>query len=243
MPKPPDPYAEIAALITRHTAVDGEFSTAIGGLFFSRRSSPTQALHTAQWPCFALVAQGAKSLTLGEQVFHYGVGDYLLMSLDLPVASRVTQASTRAPNLGLGLAIDPLRLADLLRRVPIPRPPSAADGMRSVAVNAAPPELLDASLRLLRLLDTPADIAALAPLIEEEILYRLLTGPDGARLLYIASAESRSNRVGKAVDWLRGNFAKPLRIPELAEHVGMSESSLHHHFKAVTALTPVQYQK
>jgi AraC-like DNA-binding protein len=242
-PSMPDSYSEIASLIARHAPVDGEFRTAIPHLFFSRRSSPTQPLHTAQWPCFALVAQGAKSLTLGEEVFRYGVGDYLLMALDLPVASRVTQASQRVPNLGLGMAIDPARLAELLRRVRMPRPPAAAEGMRGVAVNAASLELLDATLRLMRLLDRPADITALSPLIEEEILYWLLTGPDGARLLHIASSESRSHRVGKAIDWLRGHFSEPLSIQKLAEHVGMSESSLHHHFKAVTALTPVQYQK
>ena len=239
----PDRYAEIATLIARHAPADGQTSTALGSLFFGRCSSPTQPHYAAQWPCFALLAQGEKTLTLGGEELRYGIGDYLLMSVDLPVVSRVTQASEDQPSLGLGMAIDPVRLADLLRRVPLPTLPAAVDGLRGVTVSKAPPDLLDAVVRMLRLLDRPADIPALAPLIEEEILYRLLTGPDGARLLAIVSAESRSHRVGKAVDWLRQHFAEPLRIEDLAAHVGMSESSLHHNFKAVTALTPMQYQK
>jgi AraC-like DNA-binding protein len=242
MNQPLDPYQEIASIITRFASVDGEYQTAIDFLFISKKSLPTQPLPTAQWPCFALVAQGAKTLTLGAEVFHYGVGDYLLMALDLPVVSQVTEASAALPNLGIGMAIRAERLAELLGRIRIPRP-LAADGMRGVAVNNATPALLDATVRLMRLLDHPDDIAALAPLIEQEILYHLLCGADGPRLLQIAMAESQSNKVAKAVTWLRENFARPLRIEELAERVGMSESSLHHHFKAITALTPMQYQK
>ena len=238
-----DRYAEIAALIARHAPADGQASTAIGSLFFGRCSTPSQPHHAAQWPCFALLAQGEKILTLGNDDYRYGVGDYLVTSVDLPIVSRVTVASAASPSLGLGMAIDGVRLTELLRRVRAPQAAAAGDGLRGVTVNRAPPELLDAVIRLLRLLDSPHDIAALAPLVEEEILYRLLTGPDGGRLLAIASADSRSHRVGKAVDWLRRHFAEPLRIEDLASHVGMSESSLHHNFKAVTALTPMQYQK
>jgi len=239
----PDRYAEIASLIARHAPADGQASTAIGNLFFGRCSTPTQPHHAAQWPCFALLAQGEKILTLGSDDYTYGVGDYLVTSVDLPVVSRVTVASEAAPSLGLGMAIDGVRLTELLRRVPAPPAQAAGDGLRGLTVNRASAELLDAVIRLLRLLDRPQDIPALAPLVEEEILYRLLSGPDGGRLLAIVSADSRSHRVGKAVDWLRHHFAEPLRIEDLASHVGMSESSLHHNFKAVTALTPMQYQK
>jgi AraC-like DNA-binding protein len=233
----------MSSIIARFTGSDGEFHTAIGNLFFNRRSSPSQPLHTAQWPCFALVAQGAKSLTLGDEVFDYGVGDYLVVSLDLPVVSRVTRATTKNPHLGLGMAIDNARLREVLERVSVPSAAAAVYATRGVAVHTAPPELLDAALRLLRLLDTPKDIPAIAPLIEQEILYRLLTGPYGQTLLRIAALDSPSNKIANAIAWLRQNYMHQLRIEELAGHVGMSASSLHHHFSAVAAMTPMQYQK
>jgi hypothetical protein len=197
-----------------------------------------QPLHTSQKPCFGLVLQGEKSLTLGGEVYHYGVGDYLVVSLDLPVLSQVTQASETTPLLGLGMAIDPDRLKHVMGSAS-PRSTIPPDETLGVAVNKASPELLDASLRLLRLLDAPHDVPALAPLIEEEILYRLLTGPVGPRLRQIAITETPSNRIAAAVAWLKENFMHPLRIEELADRVGMSVSSLHHHFKAVTAMTPM----
>jgi AraC-like DNA-binding protein len=240
---PLDPYREMASIIARFATSDGEYPTAIGSLFLSRRSSPTQPVHTAQWPCFALVVQGAKSLGLGPELYRYGVGDYLVVSIDLPVASRVTEARAEKPHLGLGMAIAPDRLKEVLDRLGPVRPALAPDAMRGVAVNTAPADLLDASLRLLRLLDRPHDIAAMAPLVEQEVLYRLLSGPFGARLLQIAMAETPSNRIARAIAWLRRNFMLRLRIEALAEHAGMSVSSLHHHFKAVTAMTPMQYQK
>jgi AraC-like DNA-binding protein len=236
------PHQEIASIIARFATGEGEYLTAIDSLFFARRSSATQPHHTAQWPCFALIVQGAKSLEVGSDVYRYGVGDYLVVSLDLPVVSRVTQASPEAPYLGLGVKIDAQQLKDVMGRL-VTRPAAAPDEMRGVAVNTAPPELVDAALRLLRLLDRPEDIPAMAPLIEQEILYRLLTGPFGPRLLQIAMTETPGNKVAQAIAWLRENFARPLRIEELAERVGMSDSSLHHHFKAVTAMTPMQYQK
>jgi AraC-like DNA-binding protein len=239
----PDPYAELTAIVARFAATDGPYDTAIGGLFFSRQSAPTPYHHVAQWPCFALVLQGAKTLEVGADTYRYGVGDYLVVSLDLPVASRVTEASVGRPYLGFGMAIDPARLKEVLARVAFTPPAIGPDEMRSVAVNLAPPELLDAALRMLRLLDRPQDIAAMAPLLEQEILYRLLTGPLGPRLMQIATADTPSNRVAHAIDWLRENFSRPLRIEDLAEQVGMSVSSLHHHFKAVTAMTPMQFQK
>jgi AraC-like DNA-binding protein len=233
----------MASIIARFAIGDGEYMTAIDGLFFNRRSSPTQPIHTAQWPCFALVVQGAKSLELGPEVYRYGVGDYLVVSIDVPVVSRVTEASAALPHLGLGMAIAPERLRDVLDRISMGGTTIGPHGMRGVAVNPAPADLLDASVRLLRLLDRPEDIPAMAPLIEQEILYRLLTGPFGPRLLQIAVTETPGNRIAQAIAWLRANFTRPLRIEDLAERVGMSVSSLHHHFKAVTAMTPMQYQK
>jgi AraC-like DNA-binding protein len=239
----PDPYGELIDIVSRAATTDGPFETAIRGLHFSRYTAPTPHNHVAQWPCFGLVLQGAKCLELGTETYRYGVGDYLVVSLDLPVTSRVTEASAERPFVGMGLAIDPARVKEVLARLDVVPPAVAPHDMRGVAVHFAPPELLDAALRLLRLLDRPQDIAALAPLLEQEILYRLLTGPFGPRLLQIATADTPSNRIAHAIDWLRDNYARPLRIEDLAERVGMSVSSLHHHFKAVTAMTPVQFQK
>jgi AraC-like DNA-binding protein len=235
-------YRELAELVAKHARADGENATAIEHLFLSRTSAPTQPIHAAQWPCLALVVQGAKSLTIGADVFTYGVGDFLVVSLDLPVVSRVLQATTGKPTLGIGLAIDRERLANLLARVALAAPaqPSHAFG---VAVNRAAPELLEATLRLVRLLDRPRDIAALAPLVEEEILYRLLVSSAGAGLVRVARADTPSNQVVAAARWLREHLAADVRIAKLAARVGMSVSSLHHHFKAMTGSSPLQYQK
>lgn len=238
-----DPYAELVSLITRFTPEDGHVETAVNGLFIARKTSPSMPLHSAQWPCLALVVQGAKVVRLGEETLRYGVGDYLLVALDMPVASCVVEATPEKPQIGLGMAIDPVRLGDLIRRIGVPRPATAADAVRGLAVNSAGPDLLDAVLRMVRLLDRPQDIPAMAPLIQDEILYRLLTGPDAARLLHITAGEGAGGRVARAVTWLRDNYDQALRIEALADAVGMSESSLHHQFKAVTAMTPLQYQK
>nr|WP_244506337.1 AraC family transcriptional regulator [Pararhizobium polonicum] len=217
--------------------------TAIENLFLGRQTAPTNPVHLAHRPAFALIAQGEKSVTLGQDVYHYGVGDCVVVSLDLPVISRVSVASPQEPHLGLGMVINPDRLREVLQRIAVPAVAATADGMRGLAVHKASPALVDATLRYLKLLDTPNDIAGVAPLVEQEILYRLLTGPYGPRLIQIATADSPGNRVAKAIAWLRENYIRPLRIEDLAEHVGMSVSSLHHHFKAVAAMTPMQYQK
>lgn len=240
---PFNPFQEIVSIASRHAQGEGETLTPIENLILSRRTQPSAPCHGSYRPCMALVLQGAKSVRLGEETLSYGRGDYLLTSLDLPVAWRIAEASEEAPHLCLSLIIDNTGLSELLRRVDAPRPAPGSDGRRGMAVNAATPEILDAAVRLLRLLDRPEDIPAMAPLLQQEILYRLLTGPDGGRLLNIAIADSRSNRVARAVAWLRENYAQPLRIEELAERVSMSVSSFHHHFKEVTAMTPVQYQK
>ncbi|MGM4981458.1 MULTISPECIES: AraC family transcriptional regulator [Rhizobium] len=243
MTLPFNPNQELASIIARFATEDGEYRTPIDGLNLYRQSAATVWQHGAYRPCYAIVVQGRKTLTVGTDTYHYGVGEYILTALDLPVSSQVTNVRSDTPYLCFSMALDGERLKELLSRVNVPRQAVTAEPLRGLAVNAASPELLDASLRLLRLLDQPEDISAMAPLIEQEILYRLLTGPNGPRLLQVAMAESQSNRVARAVAWLRGNFEQPLRIEELAERVGMSVSSLHHHFKAVTAMSPMQYQK
>lgn len=242
MTLPFNPNQELASIVARFATGDGEHQTPIDSLHLYRQSAVTVWQHGAYRPCFAVVVQGRKSLTIGAETYHYGVGEYILTALDLPVSTQVTNVGSDTPYLCFGMALDS-ETEELLSRVSVPRQALTAEPVRGIAVNTASPELLDASLRLLRLLDRPEDIPAMAPLIEQEILYRLLTGPNGPRLLQIAMAESQSNRVARAVAWLRGNFEQPLRIEDLAERVGMSVSSLHHHFKTVTALSPMQYQK
>ena len=237
------PYQELTALAVRH-AVEGEGAgTPIQGLRLHRCSAPTAPLHTAYTPSYTLVIQGTKSLVLGGEAYRYGVGQYLLTSVELPVASWVVEASGDMPYFCLCLDLKMDRLHDLMARTGIQPATGSIDGIRGLAINHASPDLIDATTRLVRLLDSPQDIAAMAPLIEQEILYRLLTGPDSPRLVQIAMAETHGSRIATAVNWLRENYHRPLRVEDLCDQVGMSPSSFHHHFKAVTALTPVQYQK
>jgi AraC-like DNA-binding protein len=243
MTLPFNPYQEIASIAARYSAADGETVTAIEGLGISRRSSPSAPCHGSYRPCFAMVIQGAKSVQLGSDRIDYGSGDYLLTSLDLPVAWRVVEASAEVPHFCITLAISSEKVLDLMGRAGLSKPTEPVRAQRGIVVNGATPELLDASVRLMRLLDRPADIVSLAPLIEQEILYRILIGPAGAQLINIAVADSHGNRIARAIGWLKENFASSLRIEDLAEHVSMSVSSFHHHFKSITAMTPVQYQK
>ncbi len=236
-------FAQLVEIIARYAKAGPEYATEIDGLYFGAGVSPTHPVRTTQWPCLALVVQGEKTVTLGDAVYRYGVGDYLVVSFDLPVVSRVTRASPEIPYYGLGMAINPQRLREVMGRTENARPLLPGGDVLGVAVNTAGEDLLQAILRLLRLLETPGHISALAPLIEQEILYRLLQGPVGPRLRQIAISETPSNRVLKAIAWLKDNFSRPLRVEDLADNVGMSVSSLHHHFKAVTVMTPVQYQK
>lgn len=238
-----DRYKIMAEIVARYASDSGDEATTIPGLFLSKKVALDSPRYLAQWPCIALVVQGEKSVTLGQQVFHYGVGDYLLISLDLPVISQITAASASKPNLGIGMEINPVTLDRLLNRIAVPAQALRTGEMKSIAVNKAPVELVEATLRLMQLLDRPEDIEALAPLAQEEILYHVLTGPYGSQLLEFAKQDSTANRIVKAISWLREHYRETLKIKLLAEFVGMSESSLHEHFKAITLLTPMQYQK
>lgn len=235
--------SEAVAIIARFTEADQDSGTEIDGLFLSNRTAASEPLHTAQWPCLALVFQGEKRIEVGAEGHDYGVGSYLVVSMELPVISRVIKASKSRPLLGIGLAIHEERLHSVMRRCRLDVLPQAGRPTPTVTVASATTAMLDAALRLLRLLDEPAAIGALAPLIEEEILFRVLTGPAGPRLASLLQADSPSHRIAKATRWLRENFAASLRIQELAASVGMSVSSLHHHFQDVAGMTPLQYQK
>lgn len=247
MPSSLPPQDEIAALISRHAPRTGDYATAIGNLTFHRQSSVTESLFHAARPSVAIIAQGAKDVTLGSETFHYCRMQYLLTSVDLPVQVRVVQASEQQPHLCVVLGIDIADVAALLDSESTSGGGTAQQKIlpatRGISVSDVSPELLDAMLRLVRLLDKPEDIAALAPLIRRELTYRLLNGPVGARLRHMALASSQSHQVAQAIDWIKHHYAQPLRIEHLAGMANMSMSSLHHHFKAITAMTPMQYQK
>ncbi|MDM9561580.1 AraC family transcriptional regulator [Bordetella petrii] len=232
----------LAALVARHAREDGLFQTAIEGLQFFRSSQPSELCFAVYRPSLALLVQGAKRVEVGEDVYEYNASHYLLTSIDLPVASRITLASPGTPYLCFLLDLDPRGVADLLLETRLPPPVDAAPG-RALSVARLDAPLLDAALRLARLLDVPDDIAVLAPLVRREIVYRLLTGELGGRLRHIARDEGPAHQVRQAIEWLKAHFDRPLRIEQLAQSVNMSTSSLHHHFKAVTAMSPLQYQK
>lgn len=234
--------AELAAFIDRSTDGDGVHPTALPALSFFRAEVPGAQVCAMYEPGLALVAQGAKRLLLGDDVLHYDQANYLVTAIDLPVLSEVTRASPQEPYLCAMLRFDVQMIGELLTDATLPHPPVTAAG-RGMAVSPVTPELLDSVLRLVRLLDTPRDIPVLAPLILRELLYRLLTGEQGARLRHVATNGSPSQQIARAIDWLKGHFDRPLRIDELAATVNMSPSSLHHHFRAITAMSPLQYQK
>ena len=232
---------ELADIIGRHCASDGTADTAIPGLKIFRGSDtdvPTCAIMNS---VFAMMAQGAKRLTVGDETYEYDARQYLISSVDLPMFARITRASKAEPYLGLALNIDPLKINELAAAMPKNRAQESVD--RGIAVGPLSVDIQNTALRLARLLDTPADIPVLAPIIERELLYRLLAGPLGLRLRQATASGSHSHQIVRAIDWLKTNLAQPLSIERLASLSNMSRSSLHHHFKALTAMTPLQYQK
>ena len=204
---------------------------------FGWASRPLVSMYS---PCMALVIQGAKSLDFGATHLEYGAGQYLLTSIDMPVTSRIVSATGRCPLLAMGIEIDFAELEQVIRRCDTLPPSQSQPG---ISVFEADTDLLEAIVRLLRLLDTPEHARALTPLIQQEILYRLISGPAGSRLLEISRHDSPSNRVAKALGWIQKHFAQAFMVGELARHAGMSASSFHQHFRAVTGMTPIQYQR
>jgi AraC-like DNA-binding protein len=232
--------SEIAAVIARHAAKDGFHATPIERLTLVRSSTVTMPTPNVYRPQLCLVAQGHKEVTFGDRVFRYAPGRYGIVTHDLPVTGHIVEATPDRPYLCLFLDFDPVMLGALALRVPPPAAPSPPTGKTVSDAGAA---LLDAALRLLRLLDDPAALPVLGPLAEQEILYHLLAGPDGARMRHITSSQGRVAQVGRAIAWIRQNFRERLSIERLAAEVGMSPSSLHEHFRAVTTMTPLQFQK
>lgn len=214
--------------------------TGIPRVAMVRGAVPAHNLNTVYEPMINLILQGGKTMTIGDTTLRYDPATYFVMSMDLPALGTVHADSTGADYMATSLTLEPRRIADLLADLP-PAPPSAI--MQGFSVAAVTPELLDAWVRMLRLMETPQDIAVLAPGYEREILYRVLQGPQGAMLRAIASPETNLARVNRAVEWIRQNVDKPLRIENLADIANMSPSAFHRHFKQATALSPVQFQK
>lgn len=234
--------AELAALVQRLTPVEGMHDTAIGGLQLIRSDQPTLPMPVLYSPCLCIIAQGRKEVRLGDERYRYDPLNYLVASVTLPLSGQVIEASPETPYLSIRLDIEPGLISTLIADAgPIGVPsPSSSRGLYLDQVDMA---MLDAVIRLTQLLDTPRDIAMLAPLALREIFYRLLHSPQGQRLHEIAIADSQSHRIARAIEWLNSHFDQPLRIEDLAREVNLSPSTLHHRFKAVTALSPLQYQK
>lgn len=228
---------ELRTLIATHARPD--MRTPIDGLLLSKVTS-TPPDHSLTEPLLVVMAQGGKRLLLGDQTFEYRAGQFLLVTAALPVTGHYIDATPDHPSLAMGLTLDPHRIAALLLEAP---PDRITPGPPAMTTADATPELLDAITRLLRLLDHPRDRTVLAPMIEREILWRLLTGPQGNTLRQIGLATSALTHVTRAIQWIRHNYAEPMRIADLATLAGLSPSAFHRHFKAVTAMSPLQYQK
>lgn len=216
--------------------------TAIPRLTLHRRTAPTAACPATYKASVTVIAQGRKQVQFGRSTLIYDPSRYLLTSVDLPIVSRVAEASEATPCLALVLKLDLAIVREFLSRDEFHtlRAPSESPAM---CTGETTPGFLSACCRLVDLLGTPQDIPFLSSFIEREIVYRILRGPEGARLRAIATLGDQSQRTAKAIAWIKANYAKPLRMEELADVAGMAVSTLHHHFRALTAMTPLQYQK
>ncbi|MDA8162184.1 MAG: AraC family transcriptional regulator [Desulfobacteraceae bacterium] len=228
--------------IARWTDKSDRVETAIPELILARRNEPSEPVSIMYEPRVCMIAQGAKRVQLGDDAYVYDAHHFLVTSVDLPTFVQVIKASPEEPYLGLVLKIDQREISQLIvdSNLPPPRPQQSSRGMATGEVTLP---LLTAFQRLIDLLDEPKDIPILAPIIQREIFYRLLVGDQGARLRQMASAGSQSQQIARAIYWLKSNFTRPLRIDDLAAQVNMSISTLHHHFRQVTAMSPLQYQK
>ncbi|GAA4257998.1 AraC family transcriptional regulator [Dactylosporangium darangshiense] len=233
-----DHLDELRTLISRHA--DGRYRpTRLPGVMVMESNAPTEPLSAVAQPSFAIVAEGVKRTILAGQTFDYGPGQYVVISLDLPVTGHVLRAGPDRPFLGMGLTLDPATIAALLLDAPT-APRTDASG---IAVSDATDDLLGPIVRLLRLLDRPEDIPVLAAPIEREILWRLVNGPQGATIRQIGLADSHLSQVARAIRRIRTGYAEPLRIEDLAKIAGMSVTSFHRHFRAITAMSPLQFLK
>lgn len=233
---------ELAKLIERYSGQDGNHSTAIPALFFTRLSNAVGPKHGVYNPSLCIIVQGAKEVLLGKERFTYSPADYLIASVNLPVTAQVVEASPTHPYLAFKLEFKPSEILEVLRhsQLEVDQKEKAKRGMY---VNPIDSFMLDAVIRLVRLLDNPKDIPVLAPLFKKEILYRVLQGPHGAALKQMTIEGSSSLQIGDVVEHIMKNYDSSFRIEDLAEIANMSVSSFHRHFKEVTAMSPIQFQK
>lgn len=232
----------LCELIERHCQHEGVNDSAIAPLHLFRASHPGHVSFGFYEPSICIIARGAKSAVLGQNAYRYDPNSYLLVALELPISTYIEQASPEEPHLGLHIDLSPELLAPLINHDELEPPPKVANDCM-LRVNLLDDELHDAIVRLVALLDTPQHIAALAPLILQEIGYRLLCGPEHTRLLELALSRGPLQRIARAIKRLRQSYAEPLRMEELAKELNISVSSLHHQFKALTSMTPLQFQK
>ncbi|MBD1871255.1 AraC family transcriptional regulator [Leptolyngbya sp. FACHB-671] len=223
-------------------AVPAKQHELLKGLHFYRNSSPSECIHSVSIPSFCVIAQGSKEVLLGSDRYQYDPMNYLLGTVELPIASRILEATQEKPYLGLRLDLDPTFVGSVMVEAGYP---SVQRGTSVKAIDVSPlnADLLDAVVRLVRLIDSPNEAHVLAPLIKREIIYRLLMGEQGNRLRQIAVLGGYTHHIARAVDRLRKDFNQPLRIENVARELGMSVSGFHHHFKLVTAMSPLQFQK
>ena len=240
---PPLDLANLARRIAAYAPHDGTFDLRIPGLHVSRFSRiNSECVHAIQLPSLCLITRGAKSVIVGQETYEYDATRMLVFSVALPVAAQVTRAAYDDPYLALRLDFDPLKISELVLRVfPDGLPP--VPDRKAVYVAPLDAGIVNAAARLMDCLPQPADIDLLTPLVKEEILIRLLRGPIGPRIAQMGFAESSVQRIAKAIAWLRENFSQPMKVEELAELVHMSPSSFHEHFRSVTSMSPLQYQK
>jgi AraC-like DNA-binding protein len=232
---------ELIERMARALPEDGALE-AFSGFFLARLSKPAESMQAVYQPAFCLVAQGGKQVLLGEELFRYDPGHYLIFTVDLPVVFQVEEASKERPYFGLRLNLDPSLVASVLMESGV----EAKKGDASVkAIDVSPIDagLLDAVVRLVRLLDAPGESKYLAPHTIREIIYRLLAGGQGARLGHLLTSAGDTRRISKAIGRLRDHFDEPLQMDDIARELGMSVSGFHHHFKSVTAMSPLQFQK
>ncbi|CAJ0991965.1 AraC family transcriptional regulator [Sodalis praecaptivus] len=236
------PEDELAALLAQHAIVDGEHSTPVAGVTLFRASSADMPLPSVYRPCLCFIAQGSKQVMLGQAIYRYRPGQYPVVSIDLPMINLITAATPRSPYLLLRMDIDPQQIADILLQAPhlcetVTKPP------RGLFIGRSDEPLIDGIVRLARLFNTPEDIPILAAQTLREILYRVLAGEDGRQVAQLALNGSILNRIARIITTLKTHFDQPLSIAALAQMADMSVSTFHAHFKSVTAMSPLQYQK
>ncbi|EPW6429982.1 AraC family transcriptional regulator N-terminal domain-containing protein [Vibrio parahaemolyticus] len=233
---------KLAKLIDRWTGDANQYDTPISGLRFSRWTTPTPPTSYTHNPSICLIAQGRKRVLLGEESFIYDANHFLISSVDLPIIANIIEASEEQPYLGLIMELDLTEISQLIVDSELAFTQSK-EAQKSIAVGELSESLLDAFVRLAELLDEGQNIKILAPIIKREIFYRLLMSEQGTRLHQIVTAGSHSHQIAKAIDWLKNNFVKPLSVGDLASYTGMSKSSFYTHFRSMTSMTPLQFQK